>query len=36
MPKAYWITTYRSVRHPALRQLGDGADRDMRIVPGYE
>jgi uncharacterized protein (DUF1330 family) len=20
----------------ALRELGDGADRDMRIVPGYE
>jgi uncharacterized protein (DUF1330 family) len=97
MPKAYWITTYRSVRNPdalaayarlalpaltgaggrflvrgmpaqvyesgldqrvvviefdsvdqaiaahdspgyqsALQELGDGAQRDMRIVPGYE
>jgi len=43
---AYWMTTYTAVNDPdkvaayaelagpALRALGDGADRDMRIVPG--
>jgi uncharacterized protein (DUF1330 family) len=47
MARAYWISAYRSVRHPAafaahdsaayqnaLQALGDGAERDLRIVEG--
>ena len=30
MPKAYWITTYRSISKP------DAAVRDMRVVEGAE
>ncbi len=44
MPKAYWVVTYRSVSDPqkrpayqeALKVLGDGVVRDVRIVEGVE
>lgn len=49
MPKAYWVTCYRSISDPealaahdspayqaALRALGGGAVRDLRIVEGLE
>ena len=37
MAKAYWVATYRSISNPeALKALGKGADRDMRIVEGVD
>ena len=43
MPKAYWVICHRSTKNlekytpdykEALRALGDGAERDLRIVEG--
>lgn len=43
MPKAYWISAYRAIKHPdklaayaklAGPALGDGADREVRIIEG--
>ena len=45
MPKGYWVTIYRKISDPAklaayaelaLKALGNGAERDVRIVAGLE
>lgn len=36
MAKTYIVVCYRKIRNQeALRVLGDGAERDMRIVAGF-